>query len=77
MKILKKILHFISLFLVMFFIAWCIAAAIAPWKEVEIRQSYSTGKCVVMITYSSEFPNGKPEACPAVLPEKYTHVWVE
>ena len=48
-----------------------------PRKEVEIRQSYSTGECVVMITYSSEFPNGKPESCPTVLPARYTHIWVK
>lgn len=69
-------------------VSWILAAAFLglflfvlatskPWQEVEIRQSYSSGECVVMITYSSEFPNGKPEPCPTVLPERYTHVWVQ
>ena len=44
---------------------------------VEIRQSYSTGECVAMITYSNEHPNGQLQPCPEVLPTRYKHVWVQ
>jgi len=48
-----------------------------PYENIEIRQSYSTGKCVSMIVYSTEYPNGKVHPCPVELPKRYTHIWVQ
>jgi hypothetical protein len=51
--------------------------ALSGGEYIEIRQSYSTGECVSMIVYSTEHPNGKVYPCPDVLPERYSHIWVQ
>ena len=61
-----------------FFVLVALALITAePYENIEIRQSYSTGKCVSMIVYNKEHPNGKVHPCPDVLPERYTHIWVQ
>ena len=80
MKISKDLIPLAALwtmvfmFVVLFVLAFITAE---PYSNIEIRQSYSTGKCVSMIVYSTEYPNGKVHPCPDVLPERYNHIWVQ
>ena len=80
MKISKDLIPLATLWTIafMFFVLFALALfAAKPYENIEIRQSYSTGKCVSMIVYSTENPNGKVQPCPDVLPERYNHIWVQ
>ena len=61
----------------MFFVLFVLALFAASSGRIEIRQSYSTGECVSMIVYDNEYPYGKVHPCPAELPKRYTHIWVQ
>jgi hypothetical protein len=54
-----------------------LALSLAGGEYIEIRQSHSTRDCVAMVVYSDAHPNGEWFPCPTVLPERYTHVWVQ
>jgi hypothetical protein len=67
----------IAMGLLCFIVLYGLTLALTGREYVEIRQSYSTGECVSMITYNEEHPNGKVQPCPNVLPERYNHIWVQ
>ena len=79
MKISEDYIALAGLWIAVFVCVVLMALALftASSGHIEIRQSYSTGECVSMIVYDNEYPNGKVQPCPDVLPERYTHIWVQ
>jgi hypothetical protein len=73
----RFVLGAIAMGLLCFVVLYGLTLALTGGERIEIRQSYSTGECVSMIVYTTEHPNGKVQPCPTVLPERYTHVWVQ
>ena len=79
MKISKDLITLVVYLsmIVMFFVVILLALFTESSGRIEIRKSYSTGECVFMIVYDNEYPNGKVQPCPDVLPKRYYHVWVQ